>query len=78
VVPVTRARGKQKSLGDMVLILAVSFIYFRMAMAAGGWEGVAMLGAGFLVLGLAALRWGVDSRDHRDSMSAHARRPERM
>jgi hypothetical protein len=72
-MPVTRARGRQKSLGDLALILAVSFIYFRMSLAVGGWEGIAMLVAGFLVLGLVALRWGVDSRDHRDSTSGPAR-----
>jgi hypothetical protein len=75
---VRRTRGRQKSLGDLVLILAVSFLYFRMSMAVGGWESIVMLLVGFLLLALAALRWGVDSRDHRDDMSERARHPDRL
>ena len=58
----------------MLLIVIAAFVYLRWAMSVGGWGGVGLIVLGLLVLGLASVRWGADSRDGLDGMSVAARR----
>jgi hypothetical protein len=69
-----RPRHRPKSLGDVGLIVVVAFVYLRLVVGVGGWGGVGLLVLGFLAIGLAALRWGADSRDGLDDTSLAARR----
>lgn len=59
-------RGDRLGRGDLALVLFGSLFFFGFAMGLGGGWAMALLVVGAIVLALASLRWGADSRDRFD------------
>ena len=48
------------------IVLAVGLVFIWTITDTGGWTGFALLILGLIILDVAALRWGADSRDGRN------------
>ncbi|MGH2776642.1 MAG: hypothetical protein ACRDJT_14590 [Actinomycetota bacterium] len=56
----------QLSRSRFLAVLALGLLFIWAITDAGGWGGFALLIVGLIILDVAALRWGADSRDGRN------------